>query len=118
LRHLRATTQSQSVNQCQVFAGVQLTARFPFIEKICGDGGYQGPIAANSSPRPMEIVKRNGPRFQVLPKRWIVERAFAWLGINRRLTKDFERFASTSLAFIQVAMIKLMVRRLARYQTS
>jgi transposase len=96
----------------------KLTARFPFIEKICGDGGYQGPIAANSNPRPMEIVKRNGPGFQVLPKRWIVERTFAWLGINRRLTKDFERFASTSLAFIQVAMMKLMVRRLARYQTS
>ncbi len=92
----------------------RLTARWSFIEKICGDGGYQGPRVANASPRPMEIVKRNQAGFQVLPKRWIVERTFAWLGINRRLSKDFERYAATALAFIQTAMIKLMIRRLAR----
>ncbi len=96
----------------------KLTARFPFIEKICGDGGYQGPIAQANSPRPLEIIKRNEAGFEVLPKRWIVERTFAWLGINRRLSKDFERFSQTTLAFIQTAMIKLMIRRLARYQTS
>lgn len=92
----------------------KLTARFPFIEKICGDGGYQGPKVQNASPRLVEIVRRNQAGFEVLPKRWIVERTFAWLGINRRLSKDFERFAPTSLAFIQTAMIKLMSRRLAR----
>jgi transposase len=93
----------------------KLTTRFPFIEKICGDGGYQGPIVQHASPRPMEIVKRNQKGFEVLPKRWIVERTFAWLGINRRMSKDFERFSKTSLAFIQTAMIKLMTRRLARF---
>jgi transposase len=93
----------------------RLTRRFPFIAKICGDGAYQGPIVQAASPRPIEIVKRNQPGFEVLPKRWIVERTFAWLGINRRLSKDFERFAPTSLAFIQTAMIKLMARRLARF---
>lgn len=92
----------------------KLTERFPFIEKICGDGGYQGPRVRNASPRPMEIIKRNQPGFEVLPKRWVVERTFAWLGINRRLAKDFERFTKTSLAFIQTAMIKLMTRRIAR----
>jgi len=92
-----------------------LSARFPFIETICADGGYQGPIAQSNSPRPLEIIKRNEVGFQVLPKRWIVERTFAWLGINRRLAKDFERYAKTSLAFIQAAMIKLMIRRLGRY---
>ncbi|RYE21589.1 MAG: IS5/IS1182 family transposase, partial [Sphingobacteriaceae bacterium] len=86
----------------------------PFVEKICGDGGYQGPKVEEASPRPMEIVKRNQVEFQVLPKRWIVERTLAWIGINRRLAKDFERFSATSLAFIQTAMIKLMTRRLAR----
>lgn len=96
----------------------KLTQRFPFIEKICGDSGYQGPRVQNASPREMEIIKRNQPGFVVLPKRWIVERTFAWLGINRRMAKDFERFAPTSLAFIQTAMIKLMTRRIARYQTS
>jgi len=96
----------------------RLTARFPFIEKICGDSAYQGPIAQSASPRPMEIIKRNQSGFEVLPKRWIVERTFAWLGINRRLARDFERYSTTSLAFIQTAMIKLMIRRLARYAHS
>ena len=92
-----------------------LIKRFPFIGKICGDGGYQGPIAQSNCPRPLEIVKRNQTAFEVLPKRWIVERTLAWLGINRRLSKDFERFAKTAETFIQTAMIKLMVRRLARF---
>jgi len=91
----------------------RLTRRFPFIAKICGDGAYQGPIVQAASPRPIEIVKRNQPGFKALPKRWIVERTFPWLGINRRLSKDFKRSAPTSLAFIQTAMIKLMARRLA-----
>ena len=91
-----------------------LINRFPFIEKICADGGYQGAIAQSNSPRPLVIVKRNQAAFEVLPKRWIVERTFAWLGINRRLSKDFERFAKTAETFIQTAMIKLMSRRIAR----
>lgn len=93
----------------------KLTARFPFIERICGDSAYQGPKVQTASPRPVEIVKRTEQGFHILPKRWIVERTFAWLGINRRLTKDFERFTDTTLAFMQTAMIKLMSRRLARY---
>ena len=96
----------------------KLIARFAFVEAICGDGAYQGPIVEGASPRPIEIVKRNQSGFAVLPKRWIVERTFAWLGINRRLSKDFERFAATSLAFIQTAMIKLMMRPLARFAYS
>ena len=96
-----------------VFA--HLIPRFPFIEAICGDGAYQGPRVQSASPRPIEIVRPNQPGFQVLPKRWIVERTFAWLGINRRLSNDFERCTATSLAFIQTAMIKLMTRRLAQY---
>ncbi|MBL4768958.1 MAG: transposase [Rhodobacteraceae bacterium] len=96
----------------------KLTARFPFIETICGDGGYQGPRVRKSSPRPVEVIKRNQAGFHILPKRLVVERTFAWLGINRRLTKDFERFAKTSLAFIKTAMIKLMSRRLTRYSHS
>ena len=95
----------------------RLTARFPFIEKIFADGSYAGPIAQSNSPRPFEIIKRSDDAkgFVVLPKRWVVERTFAWLGINRRLAKDFERFAKTAVTFIQTAMIKLMTRRLARY---
>jgi putative transposase len=49
-----------------------------------------------------------------LPRRWVVERTFSWLGQNRRLSKDYERLCKTSEAFIHVAMTRLMVRRLVR----
>ena len=52
--------------------------------------------------------------FKVLPRRWVVERTFAWLGQNRRMSKDYERLCSTSEAFVYVALTHLMVRRLAR----
>jgi hypothetical protein len=52
--------------------------------------------------------------FRVLPRRWVVERTFAWITHNRRMSKDYERLCATSEAFIYVAMTRLMVRRLAR----
>lgn len=62
----------------------------------------------------IEIVKRNDvPRFEVLPKRWIVERTFAWISRNRRLARDFERHIRFAAAFIRLAMIRIMIRRLA-----
>jgi putative transposase len=53
--------------------------------------------------------------FQVLPRRWVVERTFSWIDQNRRMSKDYERLSETSEAFIYVAMSRLMVRRLARF---
>jgi len=93
--------------------------RFPFIERIFADGGYQGPkmaktVAATGCWK-MEIVKRSDRhRFVVLPKRWIVERTFAWISRNRRLARDFERYARTVVAFIRLEMIRLMLKRLTR----
>jgi transposase len=93
--------------------------RFPFVERIFADAGYQGPkmaktIAATGSWR-IEIVKRTDlHRFVVLPKRWIVERTFAWISRNRRLARDFERYATTVAAFVRLAMIRLMLKRLTR----
>ena len=52
--------------------------------------------------------------FQVLPKRWVVERTFSWIDQNRRMSKDYERLTETSEAFIYVAMSRLMARRLGR----
>ena len=52
--------------------------------------------------------------FYVLPRRWVVERTFSWIDHNRSMSKDYERLTETSEAFIYVAMIRLMVRRLAR----
>jgi putative transposase len=92
---------------------------FPFVLSVYADGGYQGPkleaqLARTGSWR-IDVVKRpNNPRFEALPKRWIVERTFAWLGRCRRLAKDFENLVRTATAFIRLAMIRLMLRRLAR----
>jgi Transposase DDE domain len=65
------------------------------------------------SYRPGEVLPPEGPR-PFLPKRWIVERTFSWLGQNRRMSKDYERLPQTGEAFIYAAMSRLMVRRLAR----
>src|SRR5271169_3719530 len=97
----------------------QARRRFPFIERIFADGGYQGPkmaktVAATGCWK-IEIVKRSDlHRFVILPKRWIVERTFAWISRNRRLMRDFERYTNTVAAFIRLAMIRIMLRRLTR----
>ena len=63
----------------------------------------------------IEIVKRSElHQFVVLPKRWIVERTLAWISRNRRLARDFERYARSVEAFVRLAMIRLMLRRLTR----
>ncbi len=86
---------------------------------IFADGAYQGAATAAAVARTgrwrLEIVRRgNGVGFVPLPKRWIVERTFAWLGRCRRLAKDFENLAVNALAFLCLGMIRLMLRRLAR----
>jgi hypothetical protein len=87
---------------------------FPFIERIFADAGYQGAIAKTGSWK-LEIVRRNEPhRFVVLPKRWIVERTLAWISHNRRLARDFERYARFAAAFVRLAMIRIMLKRLTR----
>jgi transposase len=64
--------------------------------------------------RRLQIVRRSDAAgFEVLPTRWIVERTFAWISRNRRLARDFERYATTVAAFIRLAMIRIMLRRLA-----
>lgn len=95
-------------------------ALFPFIEVIFADGGYQGPVAAanigHTGTWTLEIVKRcdQTKGFVVLPKRWIVERTLSWLSRCRRLVRHYEQYLQTSVAFIRLAMIRLMLRRLAR----
>jgi putative transposase len=91
--------------------------QYPRLQLIWADGGYRGKLVrwvATLAHWTLAIVKPHGPGFQVLPKRWIVERTFAWLLLFRRLSKDYEFLTETSEAMIQVAMIDLMVRRLAR----
>ena len=67
----------------------------------------------------LQVVKRSDPAgFAILPKRWIVERTFAWISRNRRLARDFERYATTVVAFVRLAMIRIMLRRLASNASS
>jgi transposase len=96
----------------------QARRQFPFLERVIGDAGYQGPKMAAAMARTgtwtLEIVRRcDRQRFVVLPKRWIVERTLAWISRNRRLARDFERHCRIAAAFVRMAMIRLMLRRLA-----
>jgi putative transposase len=94
---------------------------FRRIRLIWADGGYAGKLVQwVSELRPgnllkLEIVKRSDKvkGFYVLPRRWVVERTFGWLGRHRRLSKDYEYLPETSESMIRIAMIKLMARRLA-----
>ena len=90
---------------------------FPFIKFIFADAGYQGQKTAAAIAKTgtwkLTIVQRNElHRFVVLPKRWIVERTLAWISHSRRLARDFERYARSAAAFIRLAMIRIMLRRL------
>ena len=92
---------------------------YPFLLKLYADGGYQGPVFRRVVTKIMarvnvEIVKRSdhAKGFVVLPKRWVVERTFAWLGRCRRLAKDWENLNRKALAFLRLASIRLMLRKL------
>ena len=91
----------------------------PRLKKIWADGAYAGEKLASwleeQGGWELEIVERDreAKGFEVLPRRWLVERTFSWLIRNRRLSKDYERLMHTSETFVVVAMIRLMLRRLA-----
>ena len=96
-----------------------LFGMYPFLLKLFADGGYQGPqfrmaVAKLLPQLSVEIVKRSdhAEGFTVLPRRWVVERTLAWLGRCRRLSKDFENLTRNAAAFLRLASIRLMVRRL------
>ena len=91
--------------------------KFPRLKLIWADGGYAGkliPWVWEQCQWVLEIIKRDPTRkgFYVLPRRWVVERTFAWLGRCRRLSKDYEEHTQSSEAMAQIAMIQLMLRRL------
>ena len=97
---------------------VRLVGRFPRLERIWADGAYAGKLvlwARNVGGWTLELVRRpaNQNTFEVIPRRWVVERTFAWLGRYRRLSKDYEELPQTTEAWVYAAMTGLMLRRLA-----
>lgn len=97
-----------------------LRAHFPRLVHIFADRIYRGPqlraAIADCGPWRIEIVERPAgvKGFQLLPRRWVVERTFAWLGRCRRLAKDFERTIASATAWLFLASVRLLTRRLAR----
>ena len=89
------------------------------LRKIWVDGAYRGKlvdwVAAHFKFKLAVVAKDKGqPGFQVLPRRWVVERTFGWLSAQRRLSKDYARLIETSEAFIYIAMTHLMLKRVSR----
>ena len=96
-----------------------LFGMYPFLKKLFADGGYQGPEFQKALTRILpqlqtDIIKRSDQTkgFRVLPRRWVVERTIAWLNRCRRLAKDWENLNRKALAFLRLASIRLMLRKL------
>ena len=98
---------------------MRLVGRFPRLKRIWADGAYAGKLvewARNMGGWDLELVRRPSGQhtFEILPRRWVVERTFAWLGRYRRLSKDYEELPQTTEAWVYAAMTGLMLRRLAQ----
>ena len=94
--------------------------RFPFLRHVFADGGYAGDKLKDALKGhggwTLEIIKRSDAAkgFVLLPRRWVVERTFAWLGRCRRLAKDWEQSIESSTAWATIASIRMLTRRIAR----
>ena len=96
----------------------KLADNFPRLRHVWVDGGYAGEFVQWAKERAnltVEVVRRNkdAKGFEVLPRRWVVERTFGWFGRYRRLSKDYEEYPETSESMIYLAMTHVMIRRLA-----
>jgi transposase len=92
---------------------------YPWLRRVFADGGYAGPKLRHALSRigawKLEIIKRSdhAKGFELLPRRWVVERTLAWLGRCRRLAKDFETTIESAAAWLFIAHIRTLTRRLA-----
>ena len=128
-RHILVDTQGLLMQAIVHSAGIQdrdggvllmgaLFGRYPSLLKLYADSGYQGPKFQEGLKKVchkinVEIVKRTDiGKFVVLPRRWVVERTIGWLKPCRRLAKDWENLHRKALAFLRLASIRLMVRRI------
>ena len=92
-------------------------AKYPAIEKFCGDEGYRKSFVEDVQSQlglEVDISARITPAFEVLPKRWVVERTFSWMTHSRRLSKDYEISVASEEAFVMISHIHTLLRRSAR----
>jgi putative transposase len=111
--HVSAANEHDTVLGCEVLE--QVIGKYPTIETICADAGYRGlfvEFAQSVIGISVAIVKKIKGRFKVQPKRWIVERTFAWLNNARRLAKDIEVNPIHSENMIRIAMITMTLKQL------
>lgn len=118
---LTVLVHSADIQDCNAAQAViwRLKGRFPRLRLIWADAGYTEKVVAwvrRMCQWTVEIVRRREKthHFEVLPRRWVVERTFGWLGRYRRLSKDYEQLSQSSESMILLAMINLMTRRLAK----
>ena len=90
--------------------------RYPFVTRVFADGGYAGRLvhwAADKTHITLEIIRRgtHAKGFEVLPRRWVVERTFAWIFKNRRLVRDYEQLTAVAETLITIAASATLLRR-------
>jgi putative transposase len=130
-RHIITDTIGHLVGAIVHHAGIQdrdgapdvlksVKSLYPWLRHVFADGGYAGPKLngrlAKIGKWTIQIVKRSDTAsgFELLPRRWVVERTFAWLGRCRRLAKDFEATVTSATAWLFLAHIRLLTRKIAR----
>ena len=99
-----------------IFAAIAAYRKYPSIQKFCGDGGYRGTFVDNVKTilgLGVDISEKIMPKgWQIIPKRWIVERTFAWMNNSRRLSKDYEILTSNSESMIKISNFHTLLKRL------
>lgn len=98
-----------------IHPALQASYNYPSITRFCGDAGYRKTFehdVADFMELEVDIVERLGEGFSVLPKRWVVERTFAWLGHSRRLSKDYEISIEAAETMVRISHMRTLLRKL------
>lgn len=93
---------------------MQACENYPSIKKFCGDEGYRKTFeneVLTELGLGVDISKRIDPKFAVIPKRWVVERTFGWIGHSRRLSKDYEILVDSAETMVRISHLHTLLRR-------
>lgn len=121
---LKAFVTASNLNDREGFHGILAGSKglFPRLKKVWADAGYAGKemleVVQLTAGIQLEISKRSEQRFEIIPRRWVVERSIAWVNRYRRLSKDYEYRTTTSEGMIYMTGIRLMLRRMVTYATT